>query len=407
MNFKFPWSKKSGQSVSYTTIESTSQLAKLLGASGTSKSSVVVNHKTALQASVALACARVIAQGISQVPLKVFTSRDDGGADAATAHPLYSVLHDSPNEWQTSFEWREMTAMHLVFAGNSYSQITRDNSGNVMELLPLYPKDVKVERKGHEIFYTVKRGGSEVPVSRDDLLHLRGISWNGFEGLDGVRLAREAIGLSLATEEHGSRQFSNGATVPGILATEQTLTPEQITTLRDSFNEAQQGLDNAWKMMITHGGLKFQTTALNNEQAQFIETRKYQVEEVCRHFGVLPIMVGHTDKVATYASAGQMFLAHLVHTMSPWYTRLEQSFNKHLLTDEDRAKGVYTKFIDRGILRGSHAERAAYYKDMSAIAALNPNEIRAFEEMNPYKGGDEYRVPMNTESPNAESEDGV
>lgn len=407
MNFNFPWSKKSGQSVTYTTIDSTSDLAKLLGASSKSKSSVVVTHKTALEASVSLACARVIAQGIAQVPLKVFKSREGGGADPETQHPLYKVLHDSPNEWQTSFEWREMTALHLVFAGNAYSQKTRDNKGNVIELLPLNPPDVKVERDGHQIKYSLRSDGKDVPIDSKDILHLRGMSWSGFEGLDGVRLAREAIGLSLATEEHGSRQFSNGATIPGVLQTDQKLEPDQLQALKESFAAAQQGLANAWNMMVLHGGLKYQSIALNNEEAQFIEVRKYQVEEVCRHFGVLPIMVGHTDKVATYASAKEMFLAHLVHTMTPWFTRLEQSFNMNLLTDEDRSNGLYTKFIDSGMLRGSHADRAAYYTALSNVAALNPNEIRALEEMNPYEGGDEYRVPMNTEAPGAENNDGT
>ncbi len=402
MKFRLPWSKKAGSSVNYTTIDSTSDLAKLLGGSGASNSSIVVTHKTALQASVSFACARVIAQGISQVPLKVFKSREDGGADVQTKHPLYRVLHDSPNHWQTSFEWREMTALHLVFAGNAYSQITRDNQGNVRELLPLNPRDIKVKMVNHAPVYEVTRNGNKVTLDSDIILHLRGTSWNGYEGLDGVALAKEAIGLSLATEEHGAKQFSNGATVPGILSTEQSLTAEQLKTLKDSFREAQAGLDNAWKIMITHGGLKYQATGINNEQAQFVEVRKFQIEEVCRHFGVLPIMVGHADKTATYASAQQMFLAHLVHTMGPWYSRLEQSFNKNLLTDADREDGIYTKFIDRGMLRGSHTERAAFYKDLSGIGALSPNEVRAFEEMNPYDGGDERRVQMNTEQPNTE-----
>ena len=402
MKFNFPWSKKSGLSVRYTTIEASSDLAKLLGGAA-SKSSVVVTHKTALQASVALACARVIAQGISQVPLKVFEPKEGGGADPATGHPLYSVLHDSPNEWQTSFEWREMTALHLVFAGNAYSLITRSNSEEVVELIPLYPNDVTTKRVGNDIVYKITRAGEQVDVTGTEILHLRGMSWNGFEGLDGVRLAREAIGLSLATEEHGSRQFSNGATIPGILTTDQSLNKEQLDTLRESFNQAQAGLENAWNVIVTFGGLKYQPTSLNNEEAQFIEVRKFQIEEVCRHFGVLPIMVGATDKVATYASAGQMFLAHLVHTMAPWYSRLEQSFNKHLLTKTDRAAGIYTKFIDGGILRGSHKERAEFYTAMSNIGAMSPNEIRAKEEMNPYDGGNEFRVPMNTEPSGSET----
>jgi len=399
MNFKFPWFTKSNStsSVKYTTIDASSDLAKLAGPS--SNSGVTVTHQTALQASVSFACARVIANGISQIPLKVFQSRDGGGADPHTEHALYSVLHDSPNPNQTSFEWREMVALHLVFAGNSYSMITRDLRGNVQELWPLLPTDIAVEKVGNEIRYKMRRNGAEISLPAEDILHLRGVSWNGYQGLDGVRLAREAIGLALATEEHGARGFSNGATIPGILTTEQPLSPEQLQAVRESFAAAQAGLDNSWQVMVTHGGLKYSPTAVSNDKAQFMETRKFQIEEVCRHFGVLPIMVGATDKVATYASAGQMFLAHLVHTMAPWYARLEQSFNLNLLSQEERAAGIYTKFIDAGILRGSHADRAAYYKTMSDIAAMNPNEIRAREDMNPYDGGEEYRLPMNTEPP--------
>lgn len=405
MKFKIPWFTKSDQSVSYTTVESTSELAKLLGASSTSKSSVRVTHKSALQASVSLACARVIAQGIAQVPLKVFRSREDGGSDPQPTHTLYKVLHDTPNEWQSSYDWREMTALHLVFAGNAYSQKTFDNKGNVIELLPLHPGDVRVERKGHELFYKVKRDESHVSIAREKILHLRGISWNGFEGLDGVTLAREAIGLSVATEEHGAKQFANGATIPGILTTDQNLTPEQLTALRESFEKAQSSLQNAWRVMVTHGGLDYKPTGITNEQAQFIQLRSYQVEEVCRCFGVIPIMVGHSDKTATYASAEQMFLAHLIHTMGPWYARLEQAFNQQLLSDSDLSSGIYTKFIDSGILRGSVTERGNYYKTMFEIGAMNPNEIRAKEEMNPYEAGNEFRVPMNSENPDAEKND--
>ncbi len=404
MNFKIPWFTK-GESVTYTTIDSTSQLADLLGVSSTAKSSVKVTHRTALQASVSLACARVIAQGIAQVPLKLFRTREDGGSDPQLDNPLHSVLHDAPNEWQTSFDWREMTALHLVFAGNAYSQITRGRGGSVVELLPLHPADVKVDKKGHGVTYKVRNGGKEVSVAPEDILHLRGLSWNGYEGLDGVRLAREAIGLSVATETHGSKQFSNGAIIPGILTTEQSLNPEQLTTLRESFAKAQTGLENSWRVMVVHGGLDYKQTGISNEQAQFIEVRSYQVEEICRCFGVIPIMVGHSDKAATYASAEQMFLAHLIHTMGPWYARLEQAFNLQLLTDADHNDAVYTKFIDAGILRGSVKERGDFYKTMFEIGALNPNEIRAREELNPYEGGDTYRVPMNTEDPDEEDKD--
>jgi len=399
LNLKF-WQKKSVCNAS-----ASSDLLRELLSTNKNASGINVNHETALQASVSLACARKIADGCSQVPLKIFQSRQDGGSDIARDHPVYKVLHDSPNEWQTSYEWREMMLLHLVFAGNAYSLITRGRNGQVVELLPLDPSDITVEQDDFKIVYKITRNGQKTLVDNDNILHLRGLSWNGHTGLDGVNLAREAIGLELATEAHGSKMFSNGATIPGVVSTDQTLTKEQLDTLKASFKSAQQGLENAWRVLVLYGGLKYQSVASNNDQAQFLETRGFQVEEVCRHFNVMPIMVGHSDKASTYASAEQMFLAHVVHTLEPWYARLEQAFNKQLLTKEDQEAGYYTKFIDNGLLRGSHKDRADYYTKMFNIAALNPNEIRAMEEMNPYEMGYQFRVPMNTEEPGAEPEE--
>lgn len=403
LNFKF-WQKKA--SVTNQTVSASSDILKQWLSLNSSKTGINVNHETALQASVSLACARVIAEGLAQIPLKVFKSREDGGSDATKDHPLYKVLHDSPNDYQTAYEWREMVGLHLTFAGNAYSLITRGARGQILELLPLNPADVKVESDPatFKTVYKIRRNGSDVMIANEDILHLKGVSWDGFSGLDGVKLAREAIGLSLATEEHGSKMFSNGATIPGVLTTEQSLTKDQLETLRSSFQSAQQSLDNAWKIMITHGGLKYQSVASANDSAQFLETRMFQVEEVCRHFRVMPIMVGYSDKAATYASAEQMFLAHVVHTMGPWYARLEQSFNKHLLSEDDYQNGYYTKFIVSGLLRGSHKDRAEFYTKLFNVGALNPNEIRAMEEMNPYDDGNDYRVPMNTETPGVQAE---
>ena len=391
MNFKF-WQKKNTQ-----TVSASSDLLREWLSLNNSSSGINVTHESALQASVSLACARVIGEGIAQIPLKIYQSNESGGSTVAKLHPLYKVLHDMPNEWQTSYEWREMTALHLVFTGNAYSLITRGRNGEVVELLPLNPNDVSVEQDNYKLTYTVTHNGQKVIVDKENILHLKGISWNGYSGLDGVKLAREAIGMSLATEQHGSKMFSNGATIPGVVSTDQVLTKEQLETLKDSFKASQQSLENAWKVLVMYGGLKYQSIASNNDQAQFLETRSFQVEEVCRHFKVMPIMVGHSDKASTYASAEQMFLAHVVHTMMPWYTRLEQSFNQQLLTQQDHDEGYYTKFVANGLLRGSHSDRASYYTQMFNIGALNPNEIREMEEMNPYSTGDQYRVPMNTE----------
>jgi HK97 family phage portal protein len=244
-------------------------------------------------------------------------------------------------------------------------------------------------------------GGEYLEIPKSDIWHIRGPSWNGWSGLDGIRLMREAVGLALSLEEHGSRMFSNGATVGGILSTDQQLKAEQVQQLRDSWETRHMGSENAYKTAVMWGGMKWSPMASNNDTAQFLETRRFQVEEVCRAYKVMPIMVGHSDKTATYASAEQMFLAHLRSTMGPWLTRIEQSADCNLLSDKERSQGYHAKFQRNAYLASVSTDRAAFYSSMFNIGVLNPNEIRALEQLNPYDGGDQYRVPLNMADPNA------
>jgi len=368
------------------------------------KSGVAVNHMTALRAVTALACARVISEGLAQVPLKVYRSLPDGGREVAKDHPLHDVLARQPNDWQTSYEWREQAGMHMVFAGNAIAYIARNESLRISkpELLPYSPADVRIEREGMAIQYKLRTGDAKwTSVPASEILHLRGPSWDGWRGLDGVGLAREAIGLSLSTEEHGARLFKNGAMPGGLIYSDGSvpLTPEQHTRLRESWQETHGGSDNAHKTAILWGGLKWMSTAQQNDQAQFLETRAFQVEEVCRAFRVLPTMVGHSDKAATYASAEQMFLAHVVHTMGPWYARVEQACDAQLLTEEERADGYYTKFTVAGLLRGAHKDRADYYAKAlgsgGSPAWMTQDEVRGLEELNPM-GGNAATLPKPT-----------
>lgn len=214
-----------------------------------------------------------------------------------------------------------------------------------------------------------------------------------------MRLIRETIGLALALEEHGSRMFSNGATVGGVLSTDASLTKEQSTALRESWESRQSGGENAYKTAVMWGGMKWTPMATPNDSAQFLESRRFQVEEACRHFKVMPIMVGHADKTTTYASAEQMVLIHLRQTLGPWLTRIEQSANCNLLTDEELADGFFTKFSRNALLAMTAQARAEFYSKLYSIGVLNPNEIRDFEDMNPYDGGDAYRVPLNMVDP--------
>lgn len=364
-----------------------------------SKTGLRVTWETALQASTALSCARVIAEGIAQPPLKLHLALPGGGAELATDHYLYDVISATPAPWLTSFEWRETMGMHLAVSNRSYALINRATAlrATSFELLPVAPQNVRTERAGaaRTRYFVRFDGKSEEEVAAEKILHFRGPSWNAWEGLDGVRLMREAVGLALATEEHGSRMFKNGAIVGGILSTDQPLNPEQQKALRESWAESQAGLANAYKTAVLWGGLKWQSRAMQNDQAQWIEVRRFQVQEVCRFFRVLPIMVGEADKTATYASSEQMFLAHAVHTMGPWYKRIEQRLDLQLLTPAERKAGYFFRFNLAGMLRGAHRDRAEFYRVMHGIGGLNPNEIRDREELNPYPEGDTFLQPMN------------
>jgi HK97 family phage portal protein len=367
------------------------------------KSGARVNYRTALEASTAMGCARVIAEGLAQVPLKPFQQIDDERSPATT-HPLYDLLNVQPNPWQTAFEFREQLGLHLVFCGNAYSyKVRAPGTGRLIELLPFEPQTITVKRDGYALSYKVQleEGREPFMVPAADMWHIRGPSWNGWMGLEGVKLAREAIGLALATEEHGARLFSNGATVGGVLSTDQILNQEQREELRKSWERTQGGAANAFKTAVLWGGMKWEQRGLQSDHAQFLETRRFQVEEVCRAMRVMPIMVGYSDKASTYASAEQMFLAHLVHTMGPWYTRVEQSADANLLSAEERAAGYYCKHVVQALMRGTAVDRSNYYTKLYAVGALNPNEIRALEEMNPYEGGETYRVPANMVDPTA------
>lgn len=388
MKINWPWQKKSSLSPD--------DIWRELLSRSNSKSGIRINHRTILQLTTAQACARVIAEDIAQLPFKLYKDRQDSGSDPATDHPLYRLLKTKPNDWQTSFELREQISLHLVLTNNAYIWLNRAR-GRIDELLPLEPQQVQATRTDgwHTTYRITLIGGEQFEIPKADIWHIRGPSWNGWSGLDGVRLMRESVGMALALEEHGNRMFSNGATVGGVLSTDQQLKPDQVQQLRESWETRQAGSANAYKTAVMWGGMKWSPMASNNDSAQFLETRRFQVEEVCRAFKVMPIMVGHSDKTTTYASAEQMFLAHLRNTMGPWLSRIEMSADCNLLTEKELAAGYHAKFQRNAYLASVSTDRAAFYNTMFNIGALSSNDVRALEDLNPVEGGDRYMTPLN------------
>ena len=397
------WLRKSSSPTG--TIRSASELMReLLRGGGASKSGAAVNWETALRVGAFFACARVIADGLAQVPLKLYRESADGTTRApAKDHPLYDVLHRRPNEWQTSFEYREMIALHLVFTGRHHSFINRVR-GDVVELIPFEPGTcvTKCADDGTLTYEVRTRSGKTQIYPAEAIWHIKGPSWNGWEGLDTVRqAAREALGLAIATEEAHALLHANGVQTTGTYSVEGKLSLEQYTQLRKFIVENNAGANRGLPMIIDNGA-KWLQQAMTGVDAQHLETRRFQVEEICRALRVMPIMVGSNDKSSTYASAEQMFLAHVVHTLSPWYERLEQSIDVNLLTKADRAAGVYAKHVVAGLLRGATKDRAEYYSRAlgsgGAPAWMTQDEIRGLEEMNPM-GGAAAALPIPANAP--------
>lgn len=362
-----------------------------------------VTHDTALQVTTVLACVRVLANGVAQVPWKVYRpTPDHRGSNPAPDHPLYWVLYREPNAWQTSFQFRRTLVMHRTLAGNAYVFINRVG-GEIKELIPLEPGRVEVERRADLslVYWYTGLDGLRQSIPADAIWHLPDLSWDSWKGLPAVKLAREAIGLAMSAERSQVRVQQTGGRVNGLFSVDSTLTDDQYKMLRgwlDKQISAQMAADAAGGFLLDRKA-SFSPMQMTSADAQTMETRRWQVEEICRAFGVLPIMVGYAEGNTSYASSEQMFLAHVVHTLAPWYEDIEQSVDVKLIAERGAA---FCKFSQNALLRGAIADRfEAYAKALGSggtQAWMTANDVRALEDMNPHPSleADELPRPTNT-----------
>lgn len=345
------------------------------------------------------ACARVIGNGMAQVPFKLMRAAN-GKRLPATDHPLYRVLATKPNPWQTSFEFRETLSWHVELCGHAFAFINRLSRGNIQELILFEPGAVTVKRADNgALTYVVRaQNGSQREFPEEMIWHIRGPSWNGWDGIEVFRVAREAIGLSMAIEESQAGLHKNGVRSSGAYAVDDKLNQKQMDDLRAWIDKEHAGSGNAGAPLILDRGAKWLQTNMSGIDAQTIETRHEQIAEVCRFMGVMPIMAGYSDKAATYASAEQMFLAHVVHTLSPRWTRLEQSADAYLLTDEERESGLYFDFVEEGMIRGSVKDTTDAIVNRVNGGLMTPNEGREKLDLNPDDdpASNKLRIPVNT-----------
>ena len=352
---------------------------------GGSTSGKKVNERSAMQMTAVYACVRILSESIASLPVHLYQYESEGNKAKAVKHPLYRILHDEPNPEMTSFVFRETLMTHLLLWGNAYSQIIRNGKGEVIGLYPLMPNRMTVDRDSNgQIIYQYQMQDSDahtgksgsVTLRPSEVLHVPGLGFDGLVGYSPIAMAKNAIGLSIATEEYGAKFFANGATPGGILEFPGTVkNPESI---RESWNKGFSG-SNAHKVAILEEGMKYTPISISPEQAQFLETRKFQIDEIARIFRVPPHMVGDLEK-SSFSNIEQQSLEFVKYTLEPWIIRWEQSLNRALLTEKEKPD-YFVKFNVDGLLRGDYQSRMNGYAIARQNGWMSANDIRSLEQL--------------------------
>ena len=368
---------------------------------GRTTSGKPVNERTAMQTTAVYACVRILAEAIASLPLHVYEYQNDGGKKLVHDHPLYYLLHDEPNPEMTSFVFRETLMSHLLIWGNAYAQIIRDGAGRVLGLYPLLPDKMEVQRDDRgNIYYVYSRNSDENPMFKEygniklkaeDVLHIPGLGFDGLIGYSPIAMAKNAVGMTLACEEYGASFFANGANPGGVLEHPGVL--KDPSKVRESWNSVYRGVNNAHKIAVLEEGMKYQQIGIPPEEAQFLETRKFQINEIARLYRIPPHMVGDLDK-SSFSNIEQQSLEFVKYTLDPWVIRWEQSLQRSLLLPGEKGKYFIKLNVD-GLLRGDYQSRMNGYAVGRQNGWFSANDIREMENMNPIpdeEGGNLYLV---------------
>lgn len=368
---------------------------------GRTTSGKPVNERTAMQTTAVYACVRILAEAVASLPLHVYEYQDDGGKKLVHDHPLYYLLHDEPNPEMTSFVFRETLMSHLLIWGNAYAQIIRDGTGRVLGLYPLLPDKMDVQRDDRgNIYYVYSRNSDENPMFKEygdirlkaeDVLHIPGLGFDGLIGYSPIAMAKNAVGMTLACEEYGASFFANGANPGGVLEHPGVL--KDPSKVRESWNSVYRGVNNAHKIAVLEEGMKYQQIGIPPEEAQFLETRKFQINEIARLYRIPPHMIGDLDK-SSFSNIEQQSLEFVKYTLDPWVIRWEQSLQRSLLLPGEKGKYFIKLNVD-GLLRGDYQSRMNGYAVGRQNGWFSANDIREMENMNPIpdeEGGNLYLI---------------
>lgn len=362
-----------------------------------------VNERSAMQMTAVYSCVRILAEAVAGLPLHLYRYKEDGGKERAIDNNLYHLLHDEPNKEMSSFIFRETLMTHLLLWGNAYAQIIRNGKGEVVALYPLMPNKMQVDRdENGELYYIYTRNseeaktmeGATVYLTPRDVLHIPGLGFDGLVGYSPIAMAKNAIGLAIATEEYGAKFFANGAAPSGVL--EHPGTIKDPSRLRENWNSTFGGSANSGKVAVLEEGMKYTPISISPEQAQFLETRKFQIDEIARIFRVPPHMVGDLEK-SSFSNIEQQSLEFVKYTLDPWVIRWEQSLSRSLLNEDEKRK-YFFKFNLEGLLRGDYESRMSGYATARQNGWMSANDIRELENLDKIPaedGGDLYLINGN------------
>ena len=370
---------------------------------GNSTSGKRVNERSAMQMTAVYSCVRILSEAVASLPLHFYEYSGDGSKVKATNHPLYFLLHDEPNLEMSSYTFREVLMTHLLLWGNAYAQIIRNGKGEVIALYPLMPDRMNVDRdeKG-QLYYEYRVSNEDAPtmkngtvkLSSSDVLHIPGLGFDGLVGYSPIAMAKNAIGMAIACEEYGAKFFANGAAPSGVLEHPGTL--KDPSKVRDSWTQTFGGSSNANKVAVLEEGMKYTPISISPEQAQFLETRKFQINEIARIFRVPPHMVGDLEK-SNFSNIEQQSLEFVKYTLDPWVARWEQAMVRSLLSAEEKKK-YFIKFNVDGLLRGDYQSRMNGYAVARQNGWMSANDIRELENLDKIPaelGGDLYLINGN------------
>jgi HK97 family phage portal protein len=354
-----------------------------------SDAGIKVNEETSLKFSAVWSAVNILSSGGAQPPYQVF-KRIPNGKEIFPEHPAYKLIHEAPNEWMNPFAFKQILLSFALLWGNGYARIRKDTRERPVSLVPIHSALVQPILIEGVLFYRIN--GTEIIPARD-MIHIMGFTLDGYTGKSPIEVARDTIGLGLAAQSFGSTFFKNGSNTEMGFQIPGNLDDIQYKRLQTVLMQRNSGGENAHKPLLLEGGMTLEKITIPPDQAQFIQTRNFQVNEIARFYNLPPHMIGDLER-STNNNIEQQGIEFTQYSLMPWIIRMEEEFTRKLIFESEKPD-IFVEANADGLMRGDAQARAVYYKTRWEIGSLSANEIRAKENDNPYPGGEKYFVPVN------------